>query len=539
VHPRIFIERRELRVTRRQTVIGKNLLIFIVLSLFCTLLTLPASGEKSAPKRTELPLGDGLISTTGPKKGYIYMSAAPTGTIGAHAKGEWINNKKTFDLTKKATVDGSVNWPYSFDIEKVRDKRMFVGNLLPDHATGTFPIRRSDDAYLYDRNPNKIQAGAVILTLPANPTEATVPSPLPMGPIGILTSGSVLFNAADERGNDAVAHEIQDACGGHPEVRGTYHYHHISDCFDHSQGDEHSPLIGYALDGFGIYGKYGENGEQMTTEALDEFHGHKHKIEWDGKRVEMYHYHATDEFPYTVGAFKGKPHYVSSNNVSECEALRPKRRPAVPPPPYETNCIPWPEDPTDTIAPDTPKGLKMIAVTATTVHFRWQPAKDDIGVTGYFIYRNGARVGDTEKTEYRLSGLLPKQKYTLQVSAYDDAENESGKSAPLAVTTAAKAKAPATVDRSAPSKPGKLRAAQVGKDGFTVTWQASSDNVKVTGYEILRDGKSVAEIAAGVTNYTLKGLKSDTRYRIQIKAKDGSNNRSAASDALIVTTLKK
>jgi chitodextrinase len=183
--------------------------------------------------------------------------------------------------------------------------------------------------------------------------------------------------------------------------------------------------------------------------------------------------------------------------------------------------------------------LKLLSATANSIHIRWLPTTDDIGVAGYFIYRNGTRLGETDKTEYRLNGLFPKQKYTLQISAYDDAENESKKSATLTVTTAATAKPSATSDRSAPSKPGKLRAAQITKSGFIVTWQVSSDNVKVAGYEVLRDGKMVAETAANTTTYTFKELKADSRYRIQIRAKDSSNNRSTASDALIVNTLKK
>ncbi|WP_230986724.1 hypothetical protein [Cohnella fermenti] len=45
----------------------------------------------------------------------------------------------------------------------------------------------------------------------------------------------------------------------------------------------------------------------LTTDDLDEFHGHTHLVEWDGKMVNMYHYHATYEYPYTIGAFKGIP----------------------------------------------------------------------------------------------------------------------------------------------------------------------------------------------------------------------------------------
>lgn len=128
-----------------------------------------------------------------------------------------------------------------------------------------------------------------------------------MGAIGIMTTGSVIFNAIDDMGRDAAAHEIQDSCSGHPEMTRTYHYHNLSPCIDDEPTGGHSPLIGYAPDGFGIYGKYGESGELLSNAELDELHGHTHVIEWDGKQVDMFHYHVTNEYPYTLGGYKGTP----------------------------------------------------------------------------------------------------------------------------------------------------------------------------------------------------------------------------------------
>ena len=85
------------------------------------------------------------------------------------------------------------------------------------------------------------------------------------------------------------------------------HYHSQSECIDDNEpGQGHSPLIGYALDGFGIYGHHGEQGETLTNDDLDECHGHTHEIEWDGETASMYHYHATWD-PYTVSRFRGEP----------------------------------------------------------------------------------------------------------------------------------------------------------------------------------------------------------------------------------------
>jgi hypothetical protein len=104
-----------------------------------------------------------------------------------------------------------------------------------------------------------------------------------------------------------VAHEVKDECDGHPQISGFYHYHSLSDCIEDTSTSGHSSLVGYAFDGYGIYGYYGEDGAEVTNEDLDQCHGHTHVIEWDGQMVEMYHYHATHEFPYVVGCFHGEP----------------------------------------------------------------------------------------------------------------------------------------------------------------------------------------------------------------------------------------
>jgi hypothetical protein len=117
----------------------------------------------------------------------------------------------------------------------------------------------------------------------------------------------VLFNALDAPGRDAVAHETQDECYGHPQASGVYHYHSASPCVleEFDSGTGHSALIGYIVDGFGLYGPRGEDGIELSSSDLGECHGHVHEIEWDGNMVEIFHYHATLDFPYTVGCMRG------------------------------------------------------------------------------------------------------------------------------------------------------------------------------------------------------------------------------------------
>lgn len=272
--------------------------------------TSEAASESDAPHTsdvdlTRLQVGDGKYSTS-PQAAYVFSCQTNYNGQGATGQtGNWVNGDGTWNALMKAVVDGSVSWPSSFSVSIQGDQRVFNSNGLPNHTTGNYPISPSDDAYTYDRNPNSISEQNITLTLPANPTIAAQPTCIG-GEVGIMLSGVVLFNAFDALGRDAQVHEVQDECDGHPQQSGVYHYHALSNCFEDTQTG-HSALMGYAFDGFGIYGYYGEDGAEVTNADLDECHGHTGVIEWDGQSVEMYHYHATREFPYTVGCFKGTP----------------------------------------------------------------------------------------------------------------------------------------------------------------------------------------------------------------------------------------
>jgi hypothetical protein len=255
---------------------------------------------------TRLPLGDNRLSDS-PKVGWIWPCRVNPGIGGAFKNGPWLNiAASTYDFTAKAVVDGTVKWSqHHIEIALKGNQRVITTNDLPDHTTGIFPIARNDDAYQYDRNPNHIASQNIEIAIPANPVLAAQPSCAPNA-IGILLSGAALFNALDGPGRDAVAHETQDSCQGHPERSSTYHYHNVTSCLpDTTTEDGHSALVGYALDGFGIFGHRDVGGKVLTSADLDECHGHTHEIEWDGKKVVIYHYHATWDFPYSIGCMRG------------------------------------------------------------------------------------------------------------------------------------------------------------------------------------------------------------------------------------------
>jgi hypothetical protein len=253
----------------------------------------------------KLILGDKRYVTNGPKKGWVYSCQSQFNGGGAFQDGPWISGS-TWDATQKLAVQGSVRWNSSFTGRLSGSSLVLAGNGLPAHVTGTFPIASSDPAYAYDRNPNAIKGYTLRASLPRNPTRRSQASCVG-GTIGVMTTGIPLFSAFDAGGRDAVAHEIQDKCGGHPQVSGQYHYHAVSACItDRGARRSHSKLVGWALDGFGIYGYRGDGGAVMTTAKLDACHGHTHVVAWRGKRMRIYHYHATRDFPYVVSCYRGK-----------------------------------------------------------------------------------------------------------------------------------------------------------------------------------------------------------------------------------------
>jgi hypothetical protein len=268
--------------------------------------TTPTSLGVVDPKA--IPLGDGHVSTT-PRVGYVDSCTTQFGGGGASVAGPWIDEAaKTWDDATKIAVSGRVSWPdASYSAKVVGSKRIVTFDDLPSHPTGVFPIASSDPAYAYDRNPNRIAAQTIRWSLPASPTAAARPSCTPLGPIGVLSDGVLLYDALDAGGRDAAAHEVLDACGGHPDMSNSYHHHDVPPCLLARASKGRATLVGYALDGYGIYVVEDAAGTQPGNASLDACHGTTSVVPWNGRPTRIYHYVATLEYPYTVGCFHGSP----------------------------------------------------------------------------------------------------------------------------------------------------------------------------------------------------------------------------------------
>jgi len=232
------------------------------------------------------------------------------------------------------------------------DQRVIEANGLPDHATGRFP--NAD-------NPNRIVAQSYRYTVPARPVPNTTPTPLPAQPFGIAVNG-VLFDpgTAEYWQNNRRSGWHYDALGdafslgldsnhGHVQPNGAYHYHGIPTALlaRLSSGRSAMTLLGWAADGFPIYGPWGHDDADNPASPLRLLKSSYQLKEgarpqsneqpggtYDGIFVEdfeyvagsgdldecsgrfgvtpefpegTYHYVLTEDFPFVPRAFRGTP----------------------------------------------------------------------------------------------------------------------------------------------------------------------------------------------------------------------------------------
>src|SRR6185503_17538465 len=91
------------------------------------------------------------------------------------------------------------------------------------------------------------------------------------------------------------------------------------------------------------------------------------------------------------------------------------------------------------------------------------------------------------------------------------------------------------LDNAAPTAPGNLDAKVAGADGIDLSWNASTDNVGVTSYEVYRNGELLAVTAGDVTSYTDRPVSIETPYEYTVRAMDLLDNRSDASNTATAT----
>ncbi|MBY0357158.1 MAG: YHYH protein [Candidatus Obscuribacterales bacterium] len=152
------------------------------------------------------------------------------------------------------------------------DYRIIRSNGLPDHATGSFPN---------SGNPNRISEQHYVFRVPLKPVESSVLTPLGMNPFGIAVNGIPFDPGAAEwwQGDRSSGWQYEamalgprlglDQNNAHVQPNGSYHYHGIPvGLLDELSRAPKPVLLGYAADGFPIYGPYGHSNSKDSRSGL-------------------------------------------------------------------------------------------------------------------------------------------------------------------------------------------------------------------------------------------------------------------------------
>ncbi|WP_370617224.1 fibronectin type III domain-containing protein [Mumia sp. Pv 4-285] len=181
----------------------------------------------------------------------------------------------------------------------------------------------------------------------------------------------------------------------------------------------------------------------------------------------------------------------------------------------------------DTDAPETPRGLAVEARDGR-VELTWTPNGED-DLAGYRVYRSVAGAPSQELADLGASAagfsdvdVVNGTTYTYAISAYDDDDNESGRTTGRAATP---------LDRAAPAVPSGL-AAEAGEGQVALRWNANAEG-DLAAYVIVRTGgagdPTQFQVDAGTATYVDTTARNGTTYAYVIHARDRVGNVSAAS----------
>jgi glucose/arabinose dehydrogenase/PKD repeat protein len=166
----------------------------------------------------------------------------------------------------------------------------------------------------------------------------------------------------------------------------------------------------------------------------------------------------------------------------------------------------------DTAAPSTPAGLAAVVMSPSQINLSWNAATDNVGVTGYLVYRDTSQVATPATTSFQNTGLTPGTTYSYTVAARDGAGNISAQSAPVTAVTPAFAI-------------NNVQSSGITSSRATITWatdQAADSQVEygpTTAY-----GQLTPLDAALVTSHTqvLIGLNPSSAYHFRVRSRNAA-----------------
>jgi chitodextrinase len=242
-------------------------------------------------------------------------------------------------------------------------------------------------------------------------------------------------------------------------------------------------------------------------------------VQFDGVPAASFTSISSSRFEAVVpeGATRGRVTFATDERRVWGPVFRPTAGDEQPPPPP-------PPPPVDGEAPSAPANLRVASASASSVSFAWDASTDNVGVSGYALFRDGSLMGSTTATTTTINGLPCGRSFAFGVSAGDAAGNRS---AVASINAATAACPPPVEDTTAPSAPGNVRSTGATQTSVVVAWDASSDDVAVAGYGLSRNGAAAGTTVA--TTAAFSGLACGTTYTFGVDAFDAAGNRSARS----------
>ncbi len=180
--------------------------------------------------------------------------------------------------------------------------------------------------------------------------------------------------------------------------------------------------------------------------------------------------------------------------------------------------------PVDTTPPTQPTNLSGSTGIGSNiipyVQLIWDGSTDAFGLAGYDIYRDGALFSSSKGWLWIENSVPYNTTHKYYVVAKDAAGNKSLPSNTVTVTTP-------SVDTQPPTTPTALKAQSPSSSQVNLTWQASTDNLRVNGYYIYRNGTQIA--VSGSASFGDATVTPGVTYTYTVAAFDFSKNTSAQS----------
>ena len=208
---------------------------------------------------------------------------------GMEKAGIWFKDDKVYDVSGHFIAN--LNEFYSDDKWKLyrEDGTIKVTDTEEGCIAAAKPeVDEEYHNYCVECLPEYFKDQVTTFVIPVTPKYLKTTQSFGRGGIGVAFNG-VKYDPPAPTHAILAAHTIAplDDHGGHVNPHGVYHYHAVTGSTKKiAQSDSHSPIIGYAIDGFGIYGLTDKSGNKPTD--LDECGGH-----FDEERG--YHYHAGEQ----------------------------------------------------------------------------------------------------------------------------------------------------------------------------------------------------------------------------------------------------